>query len=203
MQTSSIIPATSTPVVISPTPTPLADEPIFYTVKLGDTLEAIAAQFNIDMYGLARANNLTDVNFITVGQKLLIATAPITAPASTISEGKQIVVVLSTQRTYAYEDGILLKEFIVSTGVADFPTVTGLYSIQTKLESTQMTDGVTYDLPNVLWTMYFFRGYGFHGTYWHNNFGVPMSHGCVNMNTDDAKWLFDWAPVGTPVLVLP
>jgi hypothetical protein len=40
---------------------------------------------------------------------------------------------------------------------------------------------------------YFYEDYGFHGTYWHNNFGHPMSHGCVNMTNADAKWLFDWA----------
>jgi lipoprotein-anchoring transpeptidase ErfK/SrfK len=48
--------------------------------------------------------------------------------------------------------------------------------------------------------MYFYRGYGLHGTYWHNNFGTPMSHGCVNLSTPDARWLFSWAPVGTKVV---
>jgi lipoprotein-anchoring transpeptidase ErfK/SrfK len=63
--------------------------------------------------------------------------------------------------------------------------------------------GPGYNLPNVLWTMYFYKGYGRHGTYWHNNFGQLMSHGSVNMRDEDAKWLFDWAPRGTSVLVLP
>ena len=52
--------------------------------------------------------------------------------------------------------------------------------------------GPGYYLTNVPYTMYFYRGYGLHGTYWHNNFGHPMSHGCVNLKTPDAKWLFDW-----------
>ena len=56
------------------------------------------------------------------------------------------------------------------------------------------------DLPNVPYTMYFYKGYGIHGTYWHHNFGHPMSHGCVNMRTSDAAWLFNWASVGTPVV---
>ena len=63
--------------------------------------------------------------------------------------------------------------------------------------------GPGYDLPDVPWTMYFYQDYGIHGTYWHHNFGHPMSHGCVNMQTDDAKWLYDWAPLGTSVLILP
>ena len=45
------------------------------------------------------------------------------------------------------------------------------------------------------------EGYGLHGTYWHHNFGTPMSHGCVNLQTDDAGWLFGWASVGTLVNV--
>jgi lipoprotein-anchoring transpeptidase ErfK/SrfK len=49
--------------------------------------------------------------------------------------------------------------------------------------------------------MYFYKGYGIHGTYWHNNFGVPMSHGCVNMRTSDAGWLYYWASEGTLVHV--
>ena len=56
--------------------------------------------------------------------------------------------------------------------------------------------GPGYYLPDVPYTMYFYRGYGLHGTYWHNNFGTPMSHGCVNMRTPDARWLFYWAPLG-------
>jgi lipoprotein-anchoring transpeptidase ErfK/SrfK len=49
--------------------------------------------------------------------------------------------------------------------------------------------------------MYFYRDYGLHGTYWHSNFGRPMSRGCVNLRTPDAQWLYNWAEVGTPVHV--
>ena len=62
--------------------------------------------------------------------------------------------------------------------------------------------GTYYYLPNVPCTMYFYKGYGLHGTYWHNNFGHPMSHGCVNMKTEEACTLFDWASVGTRVNVI-
>jgi lipoprotein-anchoring transpeptidase ErfK/SrfK len=51
--------------------------------------------------------------------------------------------------------------------------------------------------------MYFYKGYGLHGTYWHHNFGHPMSHGCVNMPTDEAEWAFNWSTYGTPVVVVP
>jgi hypothetical protein len=46
--------------------------------------------------------------------------------------------------------------------------------------------------------MYFYSGYALHGTYWHENFGQPMSHGCVNLRTADAQWLFNWAGPALP-----
>ncbi len=79
------------------------------------------------------------------------------------------------------------------------PTVVGRFRIQTKLTSTRMS-GPGYDLPGVPYTMYFYKGYAIHGTYWHNNFGRPMSHGCINMRTPDAAWLFNWASIGTLVV---
>jgi lipoprotein-anchoring transpeptidase ErfK/SrfK len=116
-------------------------------------------------------------------------------------DGKQILVVLSEQKVYAYENGELLREFVVSTGLPATPTVRGDFHIYIKYEAQRMT-GPGYDLPNVPWVMYFYRGYGLHGTYWHENFGNPMSHGCVNMRTPEAEWLYNWAPVGTPVKVV-
>jgi lipoprotein-anchoring transpeptidase ErfK/SrfK len=59
--------------------------------------------------------------------------------------------------------------------------------------------GPGYYLPNVPYVMYFHGGYGLHGTTWHANFGHPMSHGCVNLPTSEAEWLFNWAQVGTMV----
>ncbi len=113
-----------------------------------------------------------------------------------------ILVDLSQQRTYAYTGDTLMNTFVVSTGTWQHPTVTGTYNIYVKYRSTLMT-GDDYYLPNVPYTMYFYKGYGLHGTYWHNNFGVPMSHGCVNLRTPDAAWLFSFASVGTVVHVIP
>ncbi|MCD6030113.1 MAG: ErfK/YbiS/YcfS/YnhG family protein, partial [Thermomicrobiales bacterium] len=47
------------------------------------------------------------------------------------------------------------------------------------------------------------EGHALHGTYWHSNFGMPMSHGCVNLPMDVAEWMYRWAPEGTPVTVIP
>ncbi len=107
---------------------------------------------------------------------------------------------LSQQRVYAYAGDTLVNSFLVSTGAWPTPTVTGKFNIWVKLRSTTMS-GPGYYLTNVPYVMYFYKGYGLHGTYWHNNFGTPMSHGCVNLSIPDAEWLYNFASVGTLVNV--
>jgi lipoprotein-anchoring transpeptidase ErfK/SrfK len=111
---------------------------------------------------------------------------------------KWIDVDLTNQRLVAYEGHTAVYWVTVSTGLPGTPTVTGQYNIYVKYPAQLMT-GPGYYLPDVPYVMYFYEGYGIHGTYWHNNFGHPMSHGCVNTPTPDAKWLYEWAPVGTLV----
>jgi lipoprotein-anchoring transpeptidase ErfK/SrfK len=120
--------------------------------------------------------------------------------AAAVYGERWIDVDLSQQRVYAYEGDTLMNSFIVSTGTWQTPTVTGTYKVWIKLRSTTMT-GPGYYLPNVPYTMYFYKGYGLHGTYWHNNFGTPMSHGCVNLSIPDSEWLYNFASVGTTVNV--
>ncbi len=123
-------------------------------------------------------------------------------PSTLANEGRWIDVDLSEQKVIAYEGDKPVNSFIVSTGVAAHPTVTGQFHIYVKYTATLMV-GPGYYLPNVPFTMYFYKGYALHGTYWHHNFGHPMSHGCVNLVTSDAEWLFNWASVGTLVNVHP
>ena len=116
-----------------------------------------------------------------------------------VSKGENwIDVNLTNQRVYAFQGKNLLNTFIVSTGTWQHPTVVGQYRIYVKYTYANMA-GPGYFLPNVPYVMYFYKGYGIHGTYWHNNFGVPMSHGCINLRTEDAGWIFNWAEVGTLV----
>jgi lipoprotein-anchoring transpeptidase ErfK/SrfK len=115
-------------------------------------------------------------------------------------DGRWIDVNLSEQQIYAYEGNTVVNTFIVSTGLPDTPTVTGEYRIYVKVPLQDMS-GPGYYLTDVPWVMFFYEDYGFHGTYWHNNFGAPMSRGCVNLSVDDAAWLYNWASVGTPVSV--
>lgn len=128
------------------------------------------------------------------------ASAPKPSVAQSGSGTRWIDVDLTNQRVYAYEGETVVNSFIVSTGTWLTPTVTGEYKIYVKYRSAKMS-GPGYYLPNVPYIMYFYKGYGLHGTYWHNNFGTPMSHGCVNLTIDDAAWLYNWASVGTLVNV--
>ena len=98
----------------------------------------------------------------------------------------------------AYEEDAPVKVFIISSGVAASPTVTGVFRIWGKIVMQDMRGGSrvagdAYHVTEVKNVQYFHEDYGFHGTYWHSNFGVPMSRGCINMTDEDAKWLFDWA----------
>lgn len=141
---------------------------------------------------------------MAVGTTVLPTSDPVAAASVdetlTNRTGKWIEVVLSQQRLYAWYNGSLFLTSLVSTGTAAHPTVRGNFHVYVKYVATRMR-GPGYDLPNVPYTMYFFRGYGLHGTYWHHNFGHPMSHGCVNLPTPVAARLFAWTPVGTLVNV--
>lgn len=111
---------------------------------------------------------------------------------------KWIEVSLNDQMLYAWDGDRLANRFLISSGVRPHPTVTGLFRIWARTVSQTMdggdrASGTYYNLPNVPWVQYFYHGFAFHGTYWHSNFGTPMSHGCVNLTIEDAEWLFNWA----------
>lgn len=123
-----------------------------------------------------------------------------------LSDGKVIVVNLSDQWLYAYQDGDEVFSAPVSTGRDGMNTPTGTFSIYSKLKLQTMSgvlDGVPWEVPNVPNVMYIHGGVALHGTYWHNRFGsgVRLSHGCVNLPLKSAAWLYEWAPVGTTVKV--
>lgn len=118
---------------------------------------------------------------------------------------KHIYVDLEKQMLSAYQGDTLYMETPVSTGKWG-RTPPGEYTIWEKMRATRMSGGSGgdyYNLPNVPHVMFFYNssvtkiaGYSFHGAYWHNNFGHPMSHGCVNMRQIDAEKLYNWA---TPI----
>lgn len=192
-----------------------------YVVQRGDTLFKISVKWGTTVAALQSLNNITGTR-IYAGQSLKIpgfsdgAAAPsepaTTDPTSTpeptpppappapAGGGKRFLVDLSEQMLYAYEGDTLVRSTLISSGLWPNTTVTGTFYIYLKYTSQRMR-GPGYDLPGVPYVMYFYQGYALHGTYWHSNFGNPMSHGCVNMPTSEAEWAFNWAPIGTPVTV--
>lgn len=140
------------------------------------------------------------------------ATEIVTMPGRRVWQGrsgvyKYIEVSLSQQKLEAYMGGRKVNEALVSTGTSKYPTPVGDYKIQTKLLKDRMNweygpdHPDNYDLDNVPYVMYFNGAYSFHGTYWHSNFGHPMSHGCVNLYTPFAGWLYNWSNIGDQVYI--
>ena len=115
---------------------------------------------------------------------------------------KWIEIDLSEQKLTAYEGTGIFLETKISSGLWH-KTPTGSYNIWYKIKYTKMEGGVPgtksyYYLPNVPFAMFFKGDYGIHGTYWHTNFGRPMSHGCVNSPTLAAEKLFYWTDPQVP-----
>ena len=138
--------------------------------------------------------------------------APISAEFPTGK--KRVEVSIAEQRLWAYEGEELVMDTKVSTGIPGLPTTNGIptatpqgsFNIISKMPVRHMGDGQitsdisAYELPGVPWVSYFHEtGVAFHGTYWHDNYGNEMSHGCVNMLPEEAKWLFRWlTPTNDP-----
>jgi len=128
------------------------------------------------------------------------------------SAPKRIEVDLSTQLLYAYENNRLVYNYSISSGTWN-RTPQGTFYIWTKIRSQKMEGGskelgTYFYLPNVPYILFFYNdkyakkvGFSIHGAYWHNNFGKPMSHGCINMRPSEAAVIFNWADVNVPVII--
>ncbi len=192
--------------------------PVEHIVQYGENLGIIAGQYGLPLTDLMQINGLKDSNLLIPGQRLQLnpGTSSDNSSVSQVSElqssvnlsiglhqappttEKWIDVDLSTQTVTAYEGAVPVNHFIISSGLPGTPTVTGEFRIWAKTSIQDMyggnrASGDYYYLEDVQWVQYFFEDYAFHAAYWHNNFGQPMSRGCINMRTEDAKWLFDWA----------
>lgn len=174
-----------------------------HVVQRGETLSRIAYRYGTSVSAIAAANGLRNPNFIYAGQRLRIPSGSGGGgytPPSSGGGSKWIDVDLSSQTVRAYQGNSVIRRMVVSTGIARYPTPPGKFRIYAKYRSTSMS-GPGYFLRGVPHTMFFYKGYALHGTYWHNNFGTPMSHGCINLTKGDAAWLYGWAPVGTLVSI--
>lgn len=180
-----------------------------FSYKVGINLNNIAQNSYVAWIKSLPPNYQSKDEPIFLNQKLSIYYQPekteMVLGESNPDDSKWIEIDLSEQRLYLKENGTTVNSFLVSTGKWA-PTPAGQWRIWTKLTSTRMVGGskalgTYYNLPNVPYVMYYDRGYAVHGAYWHNNFGQPMSHGCTNMRPEEAKIVFDWAQVGTRVIV--
>ncbi len=110
---------------------------------------------------------------------------------------------LSYEYMTIYQGDNVMLELYISSGRAGIETPTGSFYVLSMYEADDMEGvigGEYYNVPQVPWVMYFTNeGHAIHGTYWHNNFGTPMSHGCINMPLDAAEWLYSIAYVGMRV----
>jgi len=131
---------------------------------------------------------------------------------------RRLFVYLDSQRVQAVENGEVVRTFKVSTGKSKTPTEMGsfyIYDATATRPCVAMSQGQRgfYEVEDVPYTQFFHKDNAFHGAFWHNNFGHPASHGCVNMATkdqnkrwpnvsEDAGWLYSWAALGLPVTVM-
>ncbi|MBD2206254.1 L,D-transpeptidase [Calothrix sp. FACHB-1219] len=116
------------------------------------------------------------------------------------SAPRWIEIDLSEQRLIAWEGKKRIYSYRISTGKRTTPTPKGKFWINSKYRTHRMR-GQDYDIPDVPYAMYFYGGYAIHGAYWHNKFGTPVSHGCVNLRVKQARQLYNWAKIGTLVVV--
>lgn len=184
-----------------------------------------AKKYNEGLYAIPIFSNLTETfnpreaygiygdKIIPIPKELAYLPEPVVLGANTNGQ-KRIQVDLTTQRLYAFEGKNLIYDFLISSGKWG-KTPQGVFEIWGKFRYTKMEGGsrelhTYYYLPNVPYVMFFAndqvvpgKGFSLHGTYWHNNFGQPMSHGCVNMKTEEAGLIYEWSEAnpGTSVII--
>jgi lipoprotein-anchoring transpeptidase ErfK/SrfK len=179
--------------------------------KVGMNFNNIASQKYVDWIKSQSRDFENDQTAIFLNKStiykdiVMIARSDILGQSTASSGEKRIEVSLSEQRLYMKEGDRIVGSFLISSGKWT-PTPKGEWRIWTKLRYTRMKGGskslgTFYDLPNVPYTMYYNQGYGIHGAYWHSNFGQPMSHGCINMKPEEAGIVYNWASVGTRVII--
>lgn len=191
-----------------------------HIVEPGETLESIAAKHHTTPEAIIQENQLPTPVQLVPGQLLRIrnwsdapvaadpAAVPPSAPAGEpqgiplweqdLPGERWIEIDLGTQTLTAHVGDVAVRSFVISSGGKGHETVTGSFRVWAKVSRQDMSGGSRaagnyYYVPNVPWVQYFYADYSIHGADWHDDFGYPVSHGCVNMRVPDAKWLFEWA----------
>jgi LysM repeat protein len=183
-----------------------------HTVRRGETLTSIAHRYGISLWTLIQVNNIANSALILPGQTLVIpkpgSLASTSAPPKRTG-GKRIVVDLSEQHLYAYQGDTLIHSFVVSTGMAGANTAPGTYKVLDKYPNAYAS---TWNLQMPHWLGIYWAGSLENGIHalpilpngqrlWEGYLGTPVSYGCVILGTQEARTLYDWAEVGTPVII--
>ncbi len=185
-----------------------------HTVRQGETLASIALHHAVPLWTLIQANNVSNPAFIVPGQTLVIPNAESLASPSaktTPSGAKRIVINLSNQRMVTYQGDTQIHSFIVSTGMSGANTVPGTYQVLDKYPNAYAS---TWNLQMPYWLGIYWAGSLENGIHalpilpngqrlWEGYLGAPVSYGCVILETQDARTLYHWAEVGTPVIIQP
>ena len=182
-----------------------------YVVRRGDTVASIAYRYGTTINAIAQVNGLANPRFIYAGQRLRIPSGGSTAPApsapAATGASKRIVVDLSAQRMYVYQNGQMIWNWVVSTGRPGQETAVGHYKVLNRIPNAYAS---TWGLQMPYWLGIYWAGRlqnGIHalpiqanGTVlWDGYLGQRVSFGCIILSTQNAATLYNWAPVGTPV----
>lgn len=186
---------------------------LVHTVRPGETLTRIAAAYGVTTSSILRLNQLANPNLIFAGQRLQIAGAADGSVAESVqvADTKRIVVDRSDQRAYLYEGDELVWTFVVSTGMPGSETWDGTFAVRSKIPNAYAQ---LWGLQMPYWLGFYHTGYlenGFHAlpimpsgaVLWDGYLGTPVSYGCVILSYEDAATLYQWAEIGTEVVVQP
>lgn len=189
----------------------VSHKPTEYIVQPGETLIRISWKVGLPFWKILEANPGLDPDTLRAGQSLVIPSKDEMLPLPVIPN-KRIVISLSQQRLWVYQDGNLLSKHLISTGIDRSPTQPGIFQVRThELEAYASVWDLT--MPHFLGIYEAWPGFmnGIHGLpmlsngrrLWKNILGKPASYGCIILDLDEAEWLYNWAENGVVVEIQP
>ncbi len=185
--------------------------PGMYTVQAGDTATSIATAFGMPLWPLTQANPDTNLDALRPGQDIVIPSQNVLTPLPPVPD-KRIIISLSTHSMAVYERGILIHEWPVATGREESPTAAGTFQV---LEKDENAYASLWDLQMPSFIALYTAGPGFYNgihalpilssgqRLWTGALGTAASYGCIILGVEEAQTLYDWAEIGTPVVIQP